>query len=652
MIIDTGLGQITVEPDEINTLAPGDAHADAHIPARTFAPPFQACLAVPLRIGQRVIGLTVFLASQPQTFPVDTLPHAHDLARHAAPLVENAVTLAEAERHLQRLALLNELAAAASLSSDVESVARRVLRLLRRTFQTSRVGLFLLSPDNQLQSYGEDRRLSRRHSLLLDTSLGERVLEAGVPLRLPHENGAHTAHPPTHHRATSLLVPLKYRGTPVGVLGLETDAPHDFSVQDEQLLLVIASHLAGLIENVHLNEETRGRARNLTAIHHIVQQIVGLVDAAEIAQATAALTAGQFEYALVLILLMGETGHALTVEGVGGKLAGFLTPKEPYPLPAGDATPDPLSWLARAGVPLEEDMRPLSIPLQAGEQTLGLFLVVRAALFTENDRLVLESLAGVLSSVLLNARRYKQLQERIEAQNRTEKQMVEATRLAAVGEIAAGVAHELNNPLTTIAGFTELVLDDLPADARAREDLELVLQEARRAREVVRRLLDFSREDESLRAPADINDIVGEALALVHHLARVNGVEIQYVPWDALPLIRMDRGQIKQVILNLVQNALHAMPRGGTLVLQTTLETRDDRKWATLRVLDTGHGIPPEIMSKVFDPFFTTKPPGQGTGLGLSISNHIVADHGGTMEVESQPGQGTCFTVWLPVETG
>ncbi|GAB4578534.1 MAG: hypothetical protein Fur0022_12690 [Anaerolineales bacterium] len=628
-LVETGLGQISVEPDEINALAP----------ASPLSPRFRACLAAPLRIGQRIIGLAIFLATHPKNFPNDTLPRIHELTRHAAPLVENAVTLAEAERHLQRLALLNELATAASASQDVESVARRVLRLLRRTFPTSRVGLFLLAQDRQtLQSYGEDRRRSRKNSLTLEASLGTRVLDAGTPLRL-HIPGANTH---------TLLVPLKYRSQPVGVLGLETEASPPFSIQDEQLLLVIASHLAGLIVNVHLYEETRDRARNLTAIHHIVQQIVGLVDAAEIAQTTTTLTAGQFECDLVLIMLMAETGRTLVVEGVGGKLNGYLRVGEQYPAPNGEDLPEPLSALARAGF-LSGEGR-MSIPLHAGEQILGMFYIFRVTPFTENDRLVLESLAGVLSSVLLNARRYQQLQERIEAQNLAEKKMVEAARLAAIGEIAAGVAHELNNPLTTIAGFTELVLEDLFSDPRARENLEMVLQEARRARDVVRRLLDFSRQDVSLKVPADINEILGEALALVHHLARASGVEIQYVPWDALPLILMDRGQIKQVILNLVQNALHAMPRGGTLVLQTTLEKRNERNWVALRVLDTGEGIPVEIISRVFEPFFTTKPPGQGTGLGLSISNHIVVEHGGFMEVESAPSQGTCFTVWLPVK--
>lgn len=629
-LVETGMGRISVEPDEINALAPD-------VP---LAPPFLACLAAPLRIGQRIIGLAVFFATQPDTFPNDSLPRVHDLARSAAPLIENAVTLAEAERHLQRLALLNELAAAASTSQDIETVARRVLRLLRRTFQTSRVGLFLLTPnDSTLQSYGEDRRRSRKNTLTLPPAEGARVLESGLPLRLQTSNGTYTH---------SLLIPLKYRTRPVGVLGLETEAPHTFSPQDEQLLLVIASHLAGLIENVHLNEETRDRARNLTAIHHIVQQIVELVDVTEIAQTTAALSAGQFECDLVLILLTGEKGRVQVAEGVGGKLAGYLRVGEQYPIVPGEAWPEPLSVLSRAGLLTGEGR--MSIPLRAGEQMLGTFHINRLDPFTENDRLVLESLAGVLSSVLLNARRYQQLQERIEAQNLAEKKMVEAARLAAIGEIAAGVAHELNNPLTTIAGFTELVLEDLPEDVRAQENLGLVLQEARRARDVVRRLLDFSRQDVSLKLPADINEILGEALALVHHLARASGVEIQYIPWDALPKIRMDRGQIKQVILNLVQNALQAMPRGGTLVLQTTLEQRDRTPWVALRVMDTGEGIPVEIISQVFEPFFTTKPPGQGTGLGLSISNHIVVEHGGLMDVESQRGQGTCFTVWLPVE--
>lgn len=629
-LVETGLGRISVEPDEINALAPD-------VP---LAPPFLACLAAPLRIGQRIIGLTVFLAAHPDTFPNDSLPRIHELARYAAPLIENAVTLAEAERHLQRLALLNELAAAASTSQDVETVARRVLRLLRRTFQTSRVGLFLLTPNDQtLQSYGEDRRRSRKNTLTLDPEEGTRVLESGLPLRLQTSNGTH---------AHTLLIPLKYRARPVGVLGLETEAPHTFSSQDEQLLLVIASHLAGLIENVHLNEETRDRARNLTAIHHIVQQIVELIDVIEIAQTTAALTAGQFECELVLILLTSEKGRMQVAEGVGGKLAGYVRVGEQYPLTPDESLPEPLSALLRAGLLTGEGQ--MSIPLRAGEQVLGTFHILRMETFTENDRLVLESLAGVLSSVLLNARRYQQLQERIEAQNLAEKKMVEAARLAAIGEIAAGVAHELNNPLTTIAGFTELVLEDLLEDARAQENLGLVLQEARRARDVVRRLLDFSRQDVSLKMPGDINEILGEALALVHHLARASGVEIQYVPWDALPQIRMDRGQMKQVILNLVQNALQAMPRGGTLVLQTTFEQRDARPWVALRVLDTGEGIPVEIISRVFEPFFTTKPPGQGTGLGLSISNHIVVEHGGFMDVESERGKGTCFTVWLPVE--
>lgn len=629
-LVEIGQGKIVTARPEIAALAPPFA----------FKQPLKAWMGVPLRIGRRVIGLVAFLGEQPKAFTPADVRLAQKLAQAAAPLVENAMAFAEAERHLQRLALLNEMASAASISLDLENVARRVLRLLRRTFPHSRVGLFLLAADGRaLQSYGEDRRLSRKHSLLLEPGLGEQVLESGAPLR--RTNAAQT---------TSLLVPLTYRGRPVGVLGLETDAPHTFSVQDEQLLLVIASHLAGLIVNVHLNEETRRRAHNLAAIHRIVQQIVGLLDVEEIAQAAAALTAGQFEYDLVLVLLADDPDGGLIAYGAGGKLAGRVPARWQTPARAGEGFPQPFSPFAPGELPSGEWAQ-TSLPLQAGEQTLGILYVARnqAGGFSENDRLVLESLAGVLSTVFMNARRYQQLQERIQAQKLAEKRLVNSARLAAVGEIAAGVAHELNNPLTTIAGFSELILEDLPEDAAHREDLRLVWQEAHRARDVVRRLLDFSRPDESFKELADFTEILGEALALVHHLARVNGIEIRFVPWADLPKIRMDRRQIKQVVLNLVQNALQAMPRGGTIVVQTTPEQREGRDWVALRVIDNGQGIPMEIVSRVFEPFFTTKPPGQGTGLGLSISNHIVSEHGGFMEVDSQPGQGTCFAVWLPV---
>jgi two-component system NtrC family sensor kinase len=226
---------------------------------------------------------------------------------------------------------------------------------------------------------------------------------------------------------------------------------------------------------------------------------------------------------------------------------------------------------------------------------------------------------------------------------------VQAAKLAAVGEMAAGIAHELNNPLTTVSGFVELTLESLPPNSETRSDLELSLREARRARDVVRRLLDFARQSESARIRADINEALEDVVALTRHLIQTSGVELKLELSPLLPWVFIDRNQIKQVFLNLIHNALQAMPTGGELFIQTQPARRDGVDWVKAVVRDTGEGILPEHKERLFEPFFTTKSRSGGTGLGLSVTYGIITDHGGTIDVESEPGRGSTFTVWLPV---
>jgi two-component system NtrC family sensor kinase len=277
---------------------------------------------------------------------------------------------------------------------------------------------------------------------------------------------------------------------------------------------------------------------------------------------------------------------------------------------------------------------------------------------------VLESLGGILTSVISSAGQYQklqatvdqlraareELQERIAAQHMAESKLVQAAKLAAVGEMAAGIAHELNNPLTSVSGFTELVLEEIPPDVEFRSDLELVLRESQRARSVVRRLLDFARQSESVRVRSDVNEILKDVLALVNHLLRTSGVQLFTSFSEGIPWISVDRNQTKQVILNLIHNALHAMPTGGDLQISTACSQRDNKDWITISLSDTGTGIAPENVERVFEPFFTTRSKDGGTGLGLSVSYGIVADHGGFIDVESQVGKGSKFTIWFPVE--
>jgi two-component system NtrC family sensor kinase len=214
--------------------------------------------------------------------------------------------------------------------------------------------------------------------------------------------------------------------------------------------------------------------------------------------------------------------------------------------------------------------------------------------------------------------------------------------------MAAAVAHELNNPLTTVTGFTELILETLDENSPEHDDMMLVLSEAQRSREVVRRLLDFSRQSDILRIDTDMNEIVTMVLQLVHHLAQTGNVKVRMELWDDIPSIRADRNQMQQVILNLVHNAIQAMPEGGELVVRTLLEIRQQDQWLGIMVKDNGKGIAEDNLEKIFEPFFTTKPSGEGTGLGLSVSYSIVSEHGGYIEVDSVEGEGSEFIIWLP----
>lgn len=191
-------------------------------------------------------------------------------------------------------------------------------------------------------------------------------------------------------------------------------------------------------------------------------------------------------------------------------------------------------------------------------------------------------------------------------------------------------------------------MDETPADSPHRADIELVLHEALRARGVVRRLLDFARQGERVRAKCDLNEILQDVLALTKHFIHTSGVQLDASFHKDLPWVLLDSNQIKQVFLNLVHNAVQAMPTGGSLRIRSEIRSRDGRDWAVVGIQDSGIGISAKDMDRIFEPFYTTRGTLGGTGLGLSVTYGIVTDHGGTIEVESQPGEGSTFTVWLP----
>lgn len=233
----------------------------------------------------------------------------------------------------------------------------------------------------------------------------------------------------------------------------------------------------------------------------------------------------------------------------------------------------------------------------------------------------------------------------MESKSRLEEQLRHADRLATIGQLAAGVAHELNEPLGAILGFAQLAQQSSGLPEQAGRDVQKILDAALHAREVVRKLMLFSRQMPPRKLRVNLNELVEEGLYFLESRCARQGVLLKRILDPDLPRITADRGQMQQILVNLAVNAVQAMPAGGTLILRTT----SSPERVSLAVEDTGVGMTEEIQRQIFLPFFTTKDVGQGTGLGLSVVHGIVTAHGGAIEVESRPGEGSRFRVHLPL---
>ncbi len=235
----------------------------------------------------------------------------------------------------------------------------------------------------------------------------------------------------------------------------------------------------------------------------------------------------------------------------------------------------------------------------------------------------------------------------------SEARIIQSEKQASVGRLAAGVAHEINNPLTGVLTYTHMLLrrKDIAPDMRS--DLEVIVEATERVRKIVKGLLDFSRQTKLDPEPTDVNRLVAAAISLVENQALVKGVDIKFHPGENLPEVTLDRSQMQGVLINLIINALDATEPGGHIRIFTAASLSGNgvaHKGIEITVADTGCGVPPENLNKLFDPFFTTKAVGQGTGLGLAVSLGIVQRHGGHMRVQSEEGKGSRFFIWLPAE--
>lgn len=318
---------------------------------------------------------------------------------------------------------------------------------------------------------------------------------------------------------------------------------------------------------------------------------------------------------------------------------------------------------------LIREMEKLSVtlvgPIYIKGRLIGLFFLDEKRsedIYTEDEFSMLEIIFSQAGTSIENARLYKRVQEQMEELKKNQsEQLMQSAKLASVGELAVSVAHEINNPLTGILGFTGLLLSEMPPDDPRTKDLKVIESEALRSRQIVRNLLDFSRSHGSKKEPIDINGVIRNTLTLIQYQAKTSNINIVEKFARDLHPVQADADQLKQVFINLIKNAFDAMPQGGMLTIETSslpekpLEMNDpsihqsmSEEMVMIQFKDSGMGIHPDNIQNIFDPFFTTKGRQMGTGLGLSISYNIIEKHGGRLEVESELGKGSNFMIKLP----
>jgi signal transduction histidine kinase len=337
---------------------------------------------------------------------------------------------------------------------------------------------------------------------------------------------------------------------------------------------------------------------------------------------------------------------------VGDGVAGFVAQEgEPLLLTSDGADPRVAPHLRRG----EEIRSAICVPLILEGEVVGTLNVNRTRTVQDFDLSDLNTLSLFATQAVLaleKARLYAAGQQQVETLRHmlaelehAQAQLVQSEKLASLGLLAGGVAHEINNPLMVILGRAELLLQDLAADAPAARDLDTIRRETVRIADIVRNLLQFSREGhDGAVGPVDVNRAVEAVVSMTRQILSVDSVVIDTDLGRDLPPVSGNSGQLQQVFTNIVINAFHAMPGGGKLFIRTTHRGSE----VSASFTDTGFGIPPEHLGNIFDPFFTTKREGKGTGLGLTVSYGIIRAHHGDIRVESEPGKGTCFTVILP----
>ncbi|HET7698522.1 MAG TPA: ATP-binding protein [Vicinamibacterales bacterium] len=575
----------------------------------------------------------------PKPFQVDQL-----FATVERALEHRSVVLSN-RRLLWEQQLINDVGEELRHLLEPEELLHRVLRRLMRGMRLDCGAARLLNPatgDYDLRVVSAPEAVSRQWSTFTaqNPRPSDRVLATRAPVRISNlHDGLDPATAADLPVCSALSVPMFAGEDLIGVLSIASPEPGRFTADDERVVCVIANQAAVGVQNARLHTFIRAAKQEWEATFDAISDPIAVFNQqGRLLRGNTALAAA---LGLPVTALRGLTCDAVGL--CGGK----------YPdCAVGHAT----GSVCEHG----EVTRP-------GER---IYNVTTCPVPEAPGGAAIVQIAKDVTLEIQTARRMRQMSDELAATNgrllatverlkATQAQLLQAEKLSAIGQLVAGVAHELNNPLTSVIGYAQLLQEEVreadesgaPAPSGLAHDLRRIAEESERAAKIVRNLLAFARRQSAARSEQDVADLMTRVLSLRAYEFRLNAIEVESRFESGLPAVLGDGGQLQQALLNLLLNAEQAMRARTVRRISVGARRVPDADAIEIFIADTGHGIPEENLRRIFDPFFTTREVGEGTGLGLSICYGIVRDHGGQISVESRVGQGTTFKVLLPARS-